>query len=89
LLSFTIVLAAALQGMPVSAAQTPPATTAVDKRKVCRSNVPTGSHFAKRICHTKADWRAVDAENELIGRATNASRSGMQTEPFLHKASGN
>lgn len=43
-------------------APTPPIKNA-DKR-VCRSEVPTGSMMAgKRVCHTKSEWAAIDLGN--------------------------
>ena len=59
---------------------------ATDQKPVCRSDTATGSHFAKRICHTKADWKAMDAERERVGRAANDSRSGMQMEGFAKQS---
>ena len=77
---FILVAAAALQATTPSLGA--PASAAADRKAVCRSDTATGSHFAKRICHSTADWKALDAERERVGRAANASRSGMQMEPF-------
>lgn len=72
--------AAALAGSD-RPADGPPA--AVDAKPVCRSDTPTGSHFTKRICHTRADWKLIDAHNEQMGRAlNNGGRGGMQSEGF-------
>jgi hypothetical protein len=75
---------AGLAALPSPALATDNQLADLDK-KICRSDVPTGSHFPKRVCHTRAEWKTVDAENEVIGRATNASRSGMQMEPFANQ----
>jgi len=39
----------------------PVAAPAKDK-PVCRREEETGSVVAKRVCHTKAEWAAMDAE---------------------------
>jgi hypothetical protein len=85
IIALAMLAAAQATPFPVTPTQVVAMQTAssdADARKVCRSNIPTGSHFAKKVCHTIADWKAVDAENERIGRATNAGRNGMQSEPF-------
>lgn len=32
-------------------------------KRVCRSEVPTGSRMSKSICHTAAEWAQIDADN--------------------------
>lgn len=63
--------AAVLLSVPMiaQAADSPPAPaadkqTAEKEKKVCRSEEATGSLFVKRVCHTKAEWAALDLEGE-------------------------
>lgn len=35
----------------------------VKEKKICRSEQTTGSYFAKRTCHTRDEWKAIDAAN--------------------------
>ena len=63
-----ILTAALLSTSSFAAAQNAPAPAATpikdpDKR-VCRSEVPTGSIMAgKRVCHTRAEWAAIGRVN--------------------------
>lgn len=34
-------------------------------KKVCRSTTLVGSHIPKRICHTAAEWHAIDNADEV------------------------
>lgn len=45
-----------VQAIPVPAtAAAPPA-----EKKLCRSQVSTGSIMGRRVCHTRAEWAAID-----------------------------
>ena len=39
-------------------------------KKVCRSEVPTGSRFPVRLCHTAAEWAQIDGTNGSAARTT-------------------
>jgi hypothetical protein len=44
-------------------------------KRVCRSEMVTGSQFPKRTCHTRAEWTQIDRENgsatsELMRRSS-------------------
>jgi hypothetical protein len=56
--------AAVLLCVPIlaQAEDAPPVPPVEKEKKVCRSEESTGSLFVKRICHTKAEWAALDAE---------------------------
>ncbi len=50
-------------------------------KKFCHSDVPTGSRFAVRICHTAAEWASINDANgaaarNSLERATNAGLAG-------------
>jgi hypothetical protein len=32
-------------------------------KRICRSDVPTGSRMSKSVCHTAAEWAQIDADN--------------------------
>jgi len=34
-------------------------------KRVCRSEVPTGSLMGKSVCHTRAEWAAIDHQNDI------------------------
>jgi hypothetical protein len=34
-----------------------------EEKPVCRREAPVGSNLTVRVCHTKADWRTIDATN--------------------------
>ncbi|WP_174298516.1 hypothetical protein [Sphingomonas bacterium] len=51
-------------------------------KKVCRSEVATGSRFAKTTCHTLAEWAQIDGTNggdarTMLDRATRSGMAGM------------
>ena len=50
-------------------------------KKACRSEIPTGSRMSTRLCHTLAEWAAIDTANETGARALSdhASRIGNAT----------
>ena len=55
-----------------------PSKTEVEKeKKICRREMSTGSMMAKRTCHTKTEWTAIDQQNQAN---TEASRHGPQTQ---------
>ncbi|MEH3107497.1 MAG: hypothetical protein PGN09_09490 [Sphingomonas fennica] len=60
----TILTAMALLATPPAPAG-PPAAPAAPERKICRTYAEVGSLIRKqRICHTAAEWRAIDAEQQ-------------------------
>ncbi|WP_174301579.1 hypothetical protein [Caulobacter sp. S45] len=52
---------------PAPAAATKSASK--DDAVVCKSEVVTGSSFAKHVCHTQAEWREIadDAKEQMGG----------------------
>ena len=74
---FAAVVAFALIAAPAVAKDPKPAGL---DRKVCRSEMRTGSIMpARRVCHTAAEWREVDADAQ---RSTEWIRDRrMQPQP--------
>lgn len=59
---FAVTVAGAL---PATAqVQNAPVAKPKPEKKVCRSEVDTGSIMQKRVCHTAAEWKAIAAANE-------------------------
>lgn len=57
-------LFAALLVLPQAEASMPtPAPSPAAEKPICRREVATGSTLSKRICHTKAQWAAINADN--------------------------
>lgn len=50
--------AGAQQQPAASASAATPDKSNADK-KVCVQQIPTGSSMARRVCHTKAEWKAI------------------------------
>ena len=52
--------------MPIVAHAADPAVPQPDAKdkKVCRTEEATGSLFVKRVCHTKAEWAAIEVERQ-------------------------
>jgi hypothetical protein len=46
-----------------------PVANAPSEKKTCRREEDLGTIISKRVCHTKAEWSAIDAQN-----ARNAER---------------
>jgi hypothetical protein len=67
-----LAVAAPAFAQPAAPQQTavPGADAAKEDKPVCRRLPVTGSNFAKRECHTKAEWAAIHARDE-----ENASRA--------------
>ncbi|MES1974328.1 MAG: hypothetical protein V4472_17870 [Pseudomonadota bacterium] len=76
----TFVAPANAQTVPSTTDSTSTATSDKPQKpvKICRQEAPTGSHFAKRICHTEAQWTAIHAAEDHQGTfgATQGARSG-------------
>jgi len=53
-------IATASQAAQPAPAPSPPAAD----KPICRREVPTGSNFARRVCHTKAEWASIDGANQ-------------------------
>ena len=71
-------LSTILIGLTMQAATAAPAAKplANPNKRICRADTDTGSLMAKRICHTRAEWAAMDSEdgryrNNFRDRATN------------------
>lgn len=50
-------------------------------KKVCRLEAPTGTIMRKRVCHTAAEWSAIDAAGtsqagQMVGRANTMGSPG-------------
>ena len=45
-------------------APTDPAVKPVKEKKICRREIATGSMMAKNVCHSKAEWAALDQTND-------------------------
>jgi predicted secreted protein len=58
-----------------------PVAAPIKEKKICRSEVPLGSIMGRRICHTKAEWVAIRAQNGAAAERTldAARRPGMGT----------
>lgn len=54
------------------AAATP--TPPVKEKRICRSEVPTGSTLPKHTCHTKSEWAQIDAANARNVESTLGAR---------------
>ena len=67
-LSLTV-LAAALLTTPALASQLDKTGEPAKEKKVCRSEMPTGSYITKRTCHTADEWKAIDNANANTTRA--------------------
>ena len=75
-------LLVAQQATPPASAT--PAPVAAEPKKVCRREQSLGTIFSKRVCHTPAEWAAIDAENtrtaERFGDVRDSARSvGQQS----------
>lgn len=71
MISIAIFAALAAQTTAPETPVTSPTPVAAEK-PVCRKEVPLGSIMAKRTCHSKAEWVAIDSAN--AGAAENARR---------------
>jgi len=50
----------------------------VKERRICRSETTTGSMLSRSVCHTAAEWKAIEVANqEQIERARNSSTAGQ------------
>lgn len=59
----TIGLAALLTSPALAGGQQDDAPKPPKEKKICRSEQTTGSYFAKRTCHTREEWKAIDSSN--------------------------
>ena len=86
-LSLIVALTVAVASLPAVAKDKKPLDP--DKR-TCRSEVPTGSRFPVRICHTTAEWSAMDSGNESAARTSldRATQSGLAASIAGGGASG-
>jgi hypothetical protein len=56
-----LLVLALLVADPTPLAAVPP----VKEKKVCRRDETTGSIMPKSVCHTKAEWAQIDAQNAV------------------------
>jgi len=56
-------MAAALIAGPALAGQKDAPDQPAKEKKICRSERPTGSYITKRTCHTREEWKTIDAAN--------------------------
>jgi hypothetical protein len=60
---------------PVLAMQAAPAK-AVEEKKVCKTEIVTGSVMTKRVCHTKEEWAQIEGRSRSdLDRARDTNRS--------------
>lgn len=82
-----LIAAALIMGSGVSTAQTPMPTASTDSnapagkvkppKPLCRNESTTGSMFAKKTCHSKEEWAAIDLANAAdVERISNARKAG-------------
>jgi hypothetical protein len=83
LLALLVVAAPAVaQQAPAPQAAVPTTEQAKEDKPICRRQAVTGSNFAKRECHTKAEWAeirardAANAERALDNRRAGSGLSG-------------
>ncbi len=63
---------AMLIGVAIPAAAQTASTKPDDGKRICRSDIPTGTLMTKKTCRTKAQWAAIDhdAEQAFLNRRT-------------------
>ena len=82
LLALLTVAAPALAQQAAVPQTTPTTEQAKEDKPICRRQAVTGSNFAKRECHTKAEWAeihardAANAERALDNRRAGSGLSG-------------
>ena len=57
----TAILSTMILATPVAAKDKKPQDP---NKRICRSEVPTGSMLGKSICHTRLEWAAIDNQNQ-------------------------
>lgn len=66
LCSSTIMLAAAVSAQSLQDPQAPVIVVGDAKaKKVCKSEPVVGSRFAKKVCHTPAEWQAIQQTHRV------------------------
>lgn len=72
---FSSLLALAVQAAPAAATAPPPPAA---EKPVCRREQALGSFLAKRVCHSRREWAAIDqANNRDAETALSQRRPGM------------
>ena len=86
-LALIFAVPAAAQSAPAAVpnANAQPAPAPVKEKKICVTDTSTGSIMPKRICHTQAEWNAINGANkgtigdlrdqQQIGRMVQGARS--------------
>ena len=49
-------------------------------KRVCRSEIPTGSRMSKSVCHTGAEWAQIDAANAASAQSAYDQRLAGSSE---------
>lgn len=72
-----------LVAYPALAQDTPmPAPKPVREKKICRSEIVTGSMMRQSTCHTRAEWSDIDARNQKDAEDSMSNRgSGRPASP--------
>lgn len=66
-----LILAAFVVSAPAFAQDVPAEATPPEKpKKICRYEGSTGSVMRKRVCHTAAEWKAIETVNAANARTT-------------------
>jgi hypothetical protein len=72
----------AQEAAPAPSAAATPTQAAAEEKPSCRSYRATGSIMpGKRICHTKAEWRVIDAQMSEEARRALGRDRGMGSGP--------
>ena len=74
-----VVIALAATAALAGIAQAKDRKPADPNKQVCHADVPTGSRFPVRTCHTAAEWSAINDGNERAARVTldRATQAGL------------
>ena len=72
-------LAAAAMMMLAPAAQASDRKPVDPNKMICHYDVPTGSRFPLRACHTAAQWAEIEGTNGRVAQTTleHVSRNGL------------
>ena len=76
-------LAIAPQATPSPAPAPSPASTSIAAadKPICHREVPTGSTLPRKVCHTRAEWAAINAANaEDVDHTLQGRRNSMPIE---------
>ncbi len=77
-LAFLTGTAVQAQTAPADAAPAAAPAKPVKEKRICRAEEDTSSIVAKRICHTKAEWSAIDGAQQNSVDAAALQRNNMR-----------